>query len=161
MRKQCKRKRRSVSFSSIKLAMGKCIIAPANDTDLLDEPARDLEALMRGELTTDGFLRLNEMNVALCMAGELLRTRGVELTPLMGWRYKQESEIAAECYHQLGQRFNVRGRFVATAQELQAFRDSLNSLRQIIPALTRGEMLTVLSAAAELIDSGEPDRKAA
>ncbi|AXE31587.1 hypothetical protein DK842_17785 [Chromobacterium phragmitis] len=153
MRKQCKRKHRPASFTRMKLVLGKCINTPSNDTDILDEPTRDLEALMRGELSTDGFLRLNEMNVTLCMAGELLRTRGVELTPLVGWQYKQESEIAAAAYAKLAERYSKRGRFVATADELEAFRASLNSLRQIIPALTRGELLTVLTAAADLIES--------
>ncbi|WP_440216281.1 hypothetical protein [Chromobacterium piscinae] len=159
MRKQCKRKPRPASFARMKMVLGKCIRTPSNDTDILDEPARDLEALLRGELTTEGFCRLNEMNVALCMAGELLRTRGVELTPLIGWQYKQESEIAADAYAKLAERYSKRGRFVATADELQAFRGSLNSLRQIIPALTRGELLTVLIEAADLIEWG--NRKAA
>ena len=122
--------------------------------DLLDTPMKDFDALLAGNMTPDGFVRLNEINTALYFAGELLRTRGKNDTPMLGWVYKQESEAAASALESVAMRYKETGRFGWSGGERKALEDMSAALRQIIPALTRGELIEVLDEAADLVEQG-------
>lgn len=153
MRKQCRRKQRQPSYTAIKMAIGLGVQSETHDLDILDKPLEAMDKLRHGQLDTDGFFLLNEMNTALFFAGELLVKRGVGTTGLIGWQYKKESEAAADALADIANRYTKLGKLGATGDDIQALEAMFSALRQIIPAMTRGELLMVLKSAADLIES--------
>ena len=56
-------------------------------------------------------------------------------------------------------RYRDTKRLVGTGDQLRLIGDALAAMRNIIPVLTRGELITVLEEAANLIEEGERDSK--
>lgn len=154
-------KRRPADFGIVKLAIGKAMQSPTNDMDILNEPDADYLDLLAGSIALDGFTRLCEMATALFCAGRLLKVRGVGDTVLIGWTYEETGNEAAEALQAIATRYKASGRLVGTGDEYRRIKDSLAALRTIIPALTRGELITVLNEAACIVeDAGHNQRKA-
>lgn len=155
------RKHLPASFGSIKLAIGKAMTTPTDDLDILTEPDADYLALLAGNATIEGFTRLCEMATALFCAGRLLKERGVGDAVMMGVAYEQGGNDAAEALQAIATRYRETGRLVGTGDEYRRVKDCLASLRTVIPALTRGELITVLNEAAGIVeDAGKQQRKA-
>lgn len=154
------RKHTPANFGAVKLAIGKAMLTPTNDLDILTEPDADYLALLAGSCTIDGFTRLCEMATALFCAGRLLKERGTGDTALMGWTYEETGNEAAEALQAIATRYKESGRLVGTGDDYRRVKDSLTALRTIIPALTRGELITVLNEAASIVeDAGKRQRK--
>ena len=155
------RKHQPASFGTIKLAIGKAMTTPTDDLDILTEPDADYLALLAGNATIEGFTRLCEMATALFCAGRLLKERGVGDTGLIGWGYEETGNEAAEALQAIAQRYKASGRLVGTGDEYRRVKECLTALRTVIPALTRGELITVLNEAAGIVeDAGKRQRKA-
>lgn len=150
---------RRASYSVVKLAIGKAMKTPTDDVDMMDKPDADFQALKRGECDTDGFNRLVEIVVAVFIAGRLLQERGVGETKTIGWTYKSIGQEGSLALQEISVRYRDTKRFVGTGDQLRMIGDALAAMRNIIPVLTRGELIIVLEEAANLIEEGERDAK--
>lgn len=155
------RKHRPADFGIVKLAIGKAMTTPTNDLDILTEPDADYLAMLAGNATIEGFTRLCEMATTLFCAGRLLKERGAGDAVMMGVAYEQGGDEAAEALQAIATRYRETGRLVGTGEEYRHIKNCLASLRTIIPALTRGELITILNEAAGIVeDAGRNQRKA-
>lgn len=101
------------------------------------------------------------MATALFCAGRLLKERGVGDAVMMGWAYEEAGDTAAEALQAIATRYRETGRLVGTGDEYRSVKECLTSLRTVIPALTRGELITILNEAASIVeDAGKQQRKA-
>lgn len=146
------RKHQPASFGAIKLAIGKAMLTPTDDLDLLEQPKADYQAMLAGTIEVDGFTRLCEMATTIFCAGRLLKERGVGDTKHIGSVYEQTGNAAAEALQAIAHRYRENGRFVGTGDEYRDINDSLVALHTVIPALTRGELITVLNEAASIVE---------
>jgi len=142
-------------FGSIKLALGMALLTPTDDVDLLDQPREDYAALLAGKLCVNGFVRLSEIAVAAYMAGKLLIERGASLgTQELGGTYRMTGKLAVQSLEEIGIHQGKTGRFVGTADQYRNISDVLDMLAAVIPVLTRGELVTVLHEAAQVVEEG-------
>lgn len=155
------RKHRPADFGIVKLAIGKAMMTPTDDLDILIEPDADYLALLAGNATIEGFTRLCEMATTLFCAGRLLKERGAGDAVMIGVAYEQGGDEAAEALQAIATRYRETGRLVGTGDEYRRIKECLTALRTVIPALTRGELITILNEAASIVeDAGRNQRKA-
>ncbi|RXZ42659.1 hypothetical protein EBB06_12245 [Crenobacter cavernae] len=118
-----------------------------------------LDQLRAGECHPDGLMRLMEMNVTLAYSADLIVQRGTPETKALGHRVGQVSMKAAPALQALSERFANTRRIVARAEELQALRDVANTLDAVTQALTRGELLTVMRKAADVVEEATAEQR--
>ena len=145
------------SYKQHKLAIGKSLLTPTDDIDLMDQPDAAFQALKLGQCNADDFNKIVEIVISVFVAGQLLQERGVGETKLMGWTYKSTGQEASLALQHIAKRYKETGKLIGTGDQLRAVGDALAAMRNIIPALTRGELVTVLHEAANMIEEGERD----
>ncbi|MDR3414184.1 MAG: hypothetical protein P4L87_25030 [Formivibrio sp.] len=136
-------------------------LALANATQAGDEDCSHLitplfvlvEKLMAGKLDTTGFIELNESNCgAFCLAKEIhtwaandgTRDQVVPSMPIF--------EAAADALGDIGERFVLRGHYIATMTEIEAIRASINWFDALIRVADRSHLTRALLEAAKMVD---------
>ena len=145
------------SYNQHRLAIGKSLLIPTNDIDLMDQPDAAFQALKLGQCNADDFNKIVEIVISVFVAGQLLQERGVGETKEIGTTYKVAGQDASLALQYIAKRYKETGKLIGTGDQLRAVGDALAAMRNIIPVLTRGELVTVLHEAANLIEEGERD----
>lgn len=153
-RKKYNPRKHRPSFDTFKLAIGQAMNTATNDVDILDEPLADYERLLLGTVDVEGFTRLCEMAVATFCAGKLLIERGTPGTKELGATFRMTGMVASDELQAIGERYRTTGRLVGTGEQYRNVKDALDAMRNIIPVLSRGELLTVLHEAAQIVEEG-------
>ena len=152
----------------IAIAKHDMTMATEQDADEMTvSPLMNIERLATGTLNNDGFIDLNEANIAgFCIAGRIHRHANAASKAII----LQAEPIfitAANALAEIGTRKIKRGKYIATGDELQAIRDSMQTYRQVILIAEKGHVMTGLIRAKELVDQklqlvwSENERKAA
>lgn len=122
-----------------------------DQAELLNGPLLHLTMMQTGRLTDSGFIDINEANAAaFCLAGELYRNGDTETR-----RQLNETTViyttAADALAAIGTRCMRTNRYVATGDELQAVRASLDMYSQLIAVAPRGLVLRALRQAQQMV----------
>jgi len=103
-------------------------------------------------IDTDGFIRLNEMNLfGFCLA-KRLHQYGTDSTKESVKPSQEVFEKAAEALADIGNRFNEKQVYRATGNELKLVRESFTWLESLINVATQGHTLSALIEAKRMIE---------
>lgn len=111
-----------------------------------------LEALEKGFLDMDGFINLNEMNAtAYCLALHIHKNGSEAVKADMLSREHIPTE-AAEALNGVATRYNEKGKFGATGEEIKAIRKAIVMLDELLMAAPKGVSLKAMMQAAKMVD---------
>lgn len=129
---------------------------PLSDTEIdriLMPVLGAMDALQFGELTSDGFIDLNEANCIAWNMGRVVLQDGGQ-TPgnvEVAMALKNASEKAATALEHVGTRFVEKDRFIATGDELQDVRDSIAWYRRLLEVLDSGQVIRAMKDGAQMV----------
>ena len=145
-------------ISAIKLfelTLAKCDTTPASVADadeLTLSPLVNVDRLSTGSLNDEGFIDLNEANVAgFCIAALVYQFAANQASKEMIAQAQPHFEQAADALAEIGARKIQRGNYIATGPELTAIRESLRLYREVILVSDKGLIVKGLIRAKELV----------
>ena len=140
-------------------------ITPANEQDqevVLMPALIQVDRLMQGTLTQEGYIELTEANVtAFCLAAILHKHGANEATKKILEPAQPVFEAAADALADIGVRRQTRGKYLATGPELKLVRDSMDWLRALMEVADRGHIARACTEAGEMVESKLKGRKVA
>lgn len=154
---------------SLTLAKHDMTLASQEDADELTmSPLVNIERLSTGTLDDEGFIDLNEANVAaFCLGKRIFEFSANQETKDIIAQAQPYFEAAADSLGEIGKRKASIGRYVAKGDELESIRESLNLYRQAILVSEKGHIINAIIRAKELVNDKlirvwkENERKAA
>ena len=109
-----------------------------------------IEALRLAKTDLDGWTRLNEMNLfSFELASRIFHSTNDEEARRQIEPSQKVFEAAAEALFQIGKRFRVRNKFIATGDELHVIRESSIWLNELLAIAPEGLALTALMKAEQ------------
>lgn len=138
------------------LTMAKCDATLANEDDadeLTISPFSNVDRLSTGTLNDDGFINLNEANVAaFCIAARIHQLAANQETKDLIGQAQPYFEAAADALASIGHRKLERGRYVCKGEELNAIRESIRLYREVIMVSEKGLIMKALIDAKKMVD---------
>lgn len=111
-----------------------------------------IESLRTGRLNAVQFLELSEANCAgFCLSGLLYRF-GTPQTKQLLEPTEPIFLAASQSLLAIGERFNKKGKYGATGEELGTLRDSARMFEELMGVSNQGHLLTALQQAARMVD---------
>lgn len=112
-----------------------------------------LDKLRTGDMESDGFVTLNEFNcMAWQMASRLLEYGASPDAREIALRVQYETEEASGALLGLGNRFNDRSNFVATAEELRKIQEAIRWCSELLGIMPTGLALGAMRDAADMVN---------
>lgn len=109
-----------------------------------------IEALRLAKTDLDGWTRLIEMNLfSFALASRIFHSTNDEEARRQIEPSQKVFEAAAEALFQIGKRFRVRNKFIATGDELHVIRESSIWLNELLAIAPEGLALTALMEAEQ------------
>lgn len=105
-------------------------------------------------IRTNAYPTQEQARVATFCAGKLLIERGTPATKELGVTFRMTGMVASDELQAIGKRYRTTGRLIGTGEQYRNIKDALDAMRNIIPVLSRGELLTVLHEAAQIVEEG-------
>lgn len=119
-------------------------------TSLITPFRAQIEALRLAKTDLDGWTRLNEMNLfSFELASRIFHSTNNEEARRQIEPSQKVFEAAAEALFQIGKRYRVRNKFIATGDELQVIRESSIWLNELLTIAPEGLALTALMKAEQ------------
>ena len=119
-------------------------------TALITPFRAQIEALRLAKTDLDGWTRLNEMNLfSFELASRIFHSTNDEEARRQIEPSQKVFEAAAEALFQIGKRFRVRNKFIATGDELHVIRESSIWLNELLAIAPEGLALTALMKAEQ------------
>ena len=127
--------------------------ATEEDADTLTiSPLMNIERLSTGKLDDEGYIDLNEANVAgFCIAARIFEFANDASKSIIA-QAQPIFEDAAEAIAEIGLRKVKRGKYIATGDELNLIREGIRMYREVILVAERGHVMTGLMRAKEMVD---------
>lgn len=143
-----------MNYFNLTLAKADQTLAGEEDADELTlSPLVNIERLSIGTLNDEGFIDLNEANVAgFCLGKRIFEFSANQGTKDIIAQAQPYFEAAADALGEIGHRKMKLGRYVAKGDELEAIRESLNLYRQAILVSEKGHIMHALIRAKELVN---------